>query len=664
MRPFSLVRHQSTWGLAWPALTVLSALLVLSYACAGGEPGSGGTGPGSEAEPASYRWEDADGVESGPAPEATLGWQEPENDEEAGAAFAAPNERPFAVASSPDGPVLAGDRVDLIGDDSFDPEGEAVTFLWTVVSGPIGDDLRLHGADTATPTLFTYLPGTYKIELVVSDGEDVSEPALVAVVVGSWFTNATGAAGVPGGGLVRKDGIDYPGGYGTGLAWGDYNNDALPDLYLTRTGGDILYANNGDGTFSDVALQSGLPGYSPSVSVAWADYDNDGWLDVYVVNADRANVLYRSNGDGTFADAGTESGLDVPGGNKGGNMGGNMGGNKALWVDLFNGRSDLLVLGSGPDPAQLLMNEPDTGFRDVTGVSGLSGIAGAGSIALLLDFDADGYQDVLTSFADGGLQLLRYDFPGRKFQDVTPGSGLEALTGINSAIVGDYDNDGSHDLFLNGDATGTLWRNDGEGSFSDVTLTAGLEALGAGTGAGFFDFDNDGALDLLLVNAQDGPTGGRNRLLRNSGDGTFTDVTAASGLGDVGNAKAVGFADYDYDGDLDLYVVNGNGPNRLYRNEVGNRNNWLRVRLQGISSNLLGIGARVEVATSDGHISVAFPAGGPEFGGQSETQLVFGLGNADRANIKVTWPSGLVQDFWGAIPNELIRLREVAMEGW
>ena len=649
-----------TWGWAWPALAVLVLSLLVSVSgCARDGEGSDAA-PDDEVQRTSYGWEDVATVEVGQPErsEQNPSWQEPEDGEQIGAAFAAPNERPVALANPDVGVVLAGDRVELVGEASFDPEGEALTFLWSVVSGPIGDDHKLLGADTANATLFTQIPGVYEVELVVSDGEDASEPTLVSVVVGGWFTDATGTAGVPGGGLVRKDGIDYPDGYGTGLAWGDYNNDALPDLYLTRYGGDILYANNGDGTFSDVAQQSGLPGYSPSVSAAWADYDNDGWLDMYVVNADRANALYRSNGDGTFADTAAGSGLDATGSNK------------ALWVDLFNGRSDLLVLGSGPGPAQLFINEPDTGFRDVTGDSGLSGVAGAGAIALLLDFDADGYQDVLTSFADGSLQLLRYDFPGREFQDVTSGSGLQALADINSAIVGDYDNDGDHDLFLSGDGAGTLWRNDGEGSFSDVTQTAGLSKSnieagpGPGIGAGFFDFDNDGALDLLLVNARNGQNGGHNRLLRNKGDGTFTDVTAVSGLGDMGDAKAVGFADYDYDGDLDFYVVNGDGPNRLYRNDLGNRNSWLRVRLQGISSNLLGIGARVEVATPDGRMTVAFPAGGPEFGGQSETQLVFGLGDADRANIRVIWPSGLVQDFWGAIPNELIRLREVAMEGW
>ena len=141
-------------------------------------------------------------------------------------------------------------------------------------------------------------------------------------------------------------------------------------------------------------------------------------------------------------------------------------------------------------------------------------------------------------------------------------------------------------------------------------------------------------------------------------------MTIRSGLGDPGEATAVGFADYDYDGDLDFYVVNGDGRNLLYRNEVGNRNSWLRIMLRGISSNLLGIGARVEVTTLDGLTRVAFPAGGPEFRGQSDAQLLIGLGGSERADIRVVWPSGLLQDFWGAIPNELIRLREVAMEGW
>ncbi len=713
MREFRELREIGHEGVAaglrrWVALAALSlSLMVAAAACAqagGATEGDPVTGDGEtlrwtvldeqpdivtsdpsprqadvDAEPViGYGWEEEQAVEAGQPgaselPDGDLVWEEQGSTESVDPAFAVPNERPVAVAGSDGsdleatvGDVLAGDGVELDGGGSYDPEGEELTFGWTIVSGPAGG-ARLLGDDSSRPILATDLPGIYEVELVVSDGLDDSEPDIVEVVVSTWFTDVTGAAGVPGGGLVRKDGIDYQAAYGTGLAWGDYDGDALPDLYLTRFGGDILYVNNGDGTFSDVAPETGLPSFSASVSAAWIDYDNDGHLDLYVVAADVVNVLFRSNGDGTFSDATGASGLDA------------RGGTTALWVDLFNGMSDLFVFGSGDvdgmGPTRLFMNEPDSGFHDVTAVSGLAN-AGPGGVswadAILLDYDADGYQDLLLSSAAGSVTLLRYHFPGREFQDITPGSGLETLTDVRSAIAGDYDGDGYHDLFLSGEGMGSLWRNDGNGAFYDVTDDAGL--IEPGTGGGFFDFDNDGLQDLFLVNSV-GENGGSgsgpdysgglsNRLYRNHGDGTFTDVTIRSGLGDPGEATAVGFADYDYDGDLDFYVVNGDGRNLLYRNEVGNRNSWLRIMLRGISSNLLGIGARVEVTTLDGLTRVAFPAGGPEFRGQSDAQLLIGLGGSERADIRVVWPSGLLQDFWGAIPNELIRLREVAMEGW
>lgn len=594
------------------------------------------------------------------------------DDDSTGSAFALPNRRPVAEAG-PDMEALAGDVVELTGESSLDPEGADLTYRWTITSGPAGGETTLRGAGTVEPLFLIDLPGVYEVELVVGDGIDESESDVVVISVGTWFTDVTSIAKVPGGGPIRRDGVAYRDGNGTGLAWGDYDGDALPDLYLTRYGDDILYRNEGDGTFTNVASDAGVAKPALSTAAAWVDFDNDGLLDLYVLNAEddrrrampsgAGNGLYRSNGDGTFSGISDESGPDVSGGNA------------ALWVDLFNGRSDLLVVGSGRGgaPVRLFSNEPDSTFRDVTEASGLgSGLpvnalaTGAEAIvdAILLDYDADGYQDVLLSSADGSVRLLRYHFPGREFQDVTPGSGLETLADVSSAIAGDYDNDGYQDLFLSGEDTGELWRNDTEGGFSDVTHSVGLGA--PGTGAGFFDFDNDGLLDLFLVNGagSDRIGGLPNQLHRNDGDGTFTDVTIQSGLGNTGEAAAVGFADYDYDGDLDVYVVNADGANVLYRNDLGSRNGWLRILLRGISSNLLGIGARVEIATPDGLTRVAFPAGGPEFGGQSDARLLVGLGDSDRANIKVIWPSGLVQEFWGAIPNESVRLREVAMEGW
>jgi len=242
---------------------------------------------------------------------------------------------------------------------------------------------------------------------------------------------------------------------------------------------------------------------------------------------------------------------------------------------------------------------------------------------------------------------------------------------------GDYDNDGDLDLFVASFQweSDTLYRNEGHGLFSDVTFAAGLgkETLGVLTfGVGFSDYDNDGDLDLYIANGHVDSNidlfdrlvtyAQADQLFRNNGDGTFTDVSGTSGPGfalkTVGRGTA--FGDYDDDGDLDVFVVCNGQPGMLLRNDGGNRNHWVGLRLIGRRSNRDGIGARVRVFSGD-LVQVDEVRSGSSYLSQNDLRLFFGIG--DRAHvdrIEIRWPSGIVQTLYDLKVDQILTVEEAA----
>lgn len=482
-----------------------------------------------------------------------------------------------------------------------------------------------------------------------------------------------------------------------GAAAGDFDGDGWVDLYATRLGQPaLLFRNQGDGTFVDVAAAAGVD--LPNANGAgWADIDNDGDLDLYVTTFFGVrHHLFVNRGDGTFSedaiargasiiDAEVHTGYSVAFGDV----------NRDGYLDLYVGEWEIA---SAISHARLLVNrgasEPGH-FDDLTLASGLLFNAQFAFTPRFSDLDDDGWPDLAIAADFGTSKLLWNDGDGTFTNDtVAAGVGTDE-NGMGSAI-GDYDGDGDLDWFVTSifDPAGAcgppgagcrwgvtgnrLYRNEGGRVFSDATDAAGVRDGYWGWGASFFDYDHDGDLDLAMTNGIDfafvaPPLDQRfarfdpdpMRFWRNDGPAApMTERSAAAGLTDLGAGKGLLNFDYDRDGDLDLFVVNTAGHPVLYRNDGGNAAPWLQVRLVGSPSNRQGIGARITVTPAAGGASqVRELDGGSHFLGQSEPIAHFGLGPAPVDSVhevRVRWPSGAITTYAGVPANAVLVANEAA----
>jgi predicted nucleotidyltransferase len=311
---------------------------------------------------------------------------------------------------------------------------------------------------------------------------------------------------------------------------------------------------------------------------------------------------------------------------------------------------------------------------------------GTGPGAAWGDFDDDGDIDLYVT-ADGPNMLYRNDGDGT-FTEISASAGVGAPCNSYGAAWGDYDGDADLDLYVvchsedhpadldhQADEPNLLYRNNGDGTFTDVGPEAGVDNIAHGAGASWVDFDTDGRLDLYVANWGTGDwtvgkagrgLGERNVLYRNNGDGTFADVTDAAGVGgkvdlwdfDFSLGRGVAAGDYDNDGDIDLYVVKADAPNVLYRNDVGNLNNWLKLKLVGAAGNTGGVGARVQLATDEWRLAEEVRSGSGYLAGNGP-ECFFGVGELTTVRaITVLWPSGAVQHLRDVPVNRTVTIRE------
>lgn len=388
----------------------------------------------------------------------------------------------------------------------------------------------------------------------------------------------------------------------SGPIWGDIDNNGFPDMYVSiqATTPNFFYLNNGDSTFTKVVTGDLVTDAGSSFSCAWGDYDNDGYIDLVVANAEnQPNCLYRNNGDSTFTKI-----LEEPFLSDGGNSRG------ISWGDYDNdGLLDLFIANTAPEPDYLYHNDGDGSFTKVSG-------------------------DPVT----------------------------DAFTYSHGGNWGDYDNDGFLDLFVAvGPYTSAnlncLYHNNGDGSFTEVASGPVVSAYNRAGNGIWGDFDNDGDLDLFVTSYYE-----HCLLYENDGAGGFTRITEGTivTINEYSSGNAA--ADYDNDGDLDLFLANWeNDDNILYRNDTEG-NNWVRIRLIGTLSNRSAIGARVriratinstsvwqlrEIITNNGHRS------------QSALEAHFGLGNAANIDsVLVEWPSGTIDTLVNLSPNLFYRITE------
>jgi tetratricopeptide (TPR) repeat protein len=395
------------------------------------------------------------------------------------------------------------------------------------------------------------------------------------------------------------------GGVNIGAVAGDYDNDGRADLLVLRYGGLALYRNEGAGRFSRRTAEARIPAYADlAISMAFADLDHDGDLDIFMVGyalrrnpkAGAPNLLLRNNGDGTFSDVTKEAGV----------AGDGRRGVAVVPTDYDNRRDvDLLVVNFGAAPS-LYRNLRDGTFRDVAGEVGLSGLT----------------------------------------------------RGFNAAAAGDVNKDEFTDFYFAAPGpAGSLVMSDGRREFRPAPLMTNASAVASGSGVGgdfrrdaaqFLDYDNDGLLDLLTFQSDTGRSGFSLRIWRNTGDG-WTDASARAEGGGPRAAEALkgltagllASGDVDGDGDTDLFVRDATGSLRFLRNEGGNRNKSVRVRLAGKVSNRSGVGSKLEARAGSLQqkleLYAAVPAPAP-------ADVLFGLGPRTSADaVRVIWPSGVVQ---------------------
>lgn len=429
-----------------------------------------------------------------------------------------------------------------------------------------------------------------------------------------------------------------------GVAWGDYDNDGNLDIYVVNLGqANSLYKNNGRGAFRDIASDAGVDDSGDGVGCAWADFDNDGDLDLFVSNRPGPNRLYRNNGDSTFTDIADSAGLSDPSGN----------GESVAWADYDNdGLIDLYMVNYF-QPNRLYANNGDGTFRDIADSAGV-GDVGRGEGVAWADFDNDGDQDVLV-VNYGGSNVLYSNNGDGTFGDITDSAGVGGIANSLGIAWGDYDNDGDLDLYVAQAGSNILYANRADGTFEDVTSIAGIGGNSWSLGTAWGDYDNDGWLDLYVANHM-----GEDDLYLNNTDGTFTVVTDTVGMSNPANARGCAWADYDNDGDLDLFVANHDYQfDMLYRNE-GSTNHWLVVKTVGTTSNSAGIGTRLEVRAQATKM-VREVSGGSGFASQNSLPVEFGLGMCTEVDtLIVKWPSGIVDSLFSVEADTTITVTEVA----
>jgi len=497
----------------------------------------------------------------------------------------------------------------------------------------------------------------------------------------SWgFTDITKAAG-----------LDYSHGYlsghedaetmvAGGVAAGDYDGDGWIDLYAVRgdVGPNLLLHNQGDGTFVDRAAAAGveLAGTRGSGPL-FADFDGDGHLDLFVGGIqDTPLRLFRNRGDGSFADITAASGLA--------SAMATIGATAADFdrdgdLDLFLTHWSFTSI-AGKEVHHLWRNDGAGHFEPVDPAVGLIGLRwdyfGFGKLELdvtftanFADLDGDGWPDLLLAADYGNSRVFR-NLVGFFVDVTTPAISDENGMG---AAVGDFDNDGDLDWFVssiwdpNGESEGIwgvtgnrLYRNDG-GSFRDVTDAAGVRRGYWGWGSCFADFDNDGWLDLFHVNGYGRGGEGLQEfesdpavLFVGTASGQFVERAAELGIDDRGQGRGVVCADFDRDGDLDVFIANAEQPPRLYRNDGGNRDPYLAVRLRGSSANTEAIGARVQV-NAGGRTQLRELRGGSNYVSQDPVEAFFGLGDwHDPVDLVVRWPDGSQSVQEGVATNRLV----------
>ncbi len=440
--------------------------------------------------------------------------------------------------------------------------------------------------------------------------------------------------------------------YSEGTTWGDINNDGyldafVPHLYTDRN--NIIFVNNGNGSFTRIETGEVVEDPGQSSGGIFADFDNDDDLDLFVTNYfELDNFLYLNNGDGTFKKV--LNGIIVTDG------GFSFGSSTA---DFDNdGFLDIYVT-NGPfteNGAQnyLYRNNGNGLFIKVTQGAIVTSVGHSNS-STWCDYDNDGYIDL---FVSNGGAFETFDVRNFLYKNNGDGTFTEissSVSGIEDSFAssgnwGDFDNDGDFDLFVTNYSgnDNIIYVNNGNGTFSKVDVGDMSHDGGDTVSSALGDYDNDGDLDIYVTN----DFNENNNFYINNGDWTFTKIISGDFVNDGGRSNGATWADYDNDGDLDLFVPNGQRPQRqnniLYRNE-GNANHWINIKCEGLTSNRSAIGTKIKakaIINNTPTWQLRQIAGGTGFNAQNSLNVEFGFGGTTIIDsLIIEWPSGLNETY-------------------
>ncbi len=480
-----------------------------------------------------------------------------------------------------------------------------------------------------------------------------------------------------------------------GAAAGDFDNDGWIDLFVTRfDGNDILYKNNGDGTFVDVTANSKISQAMFSSGAGWADVNNDGFIDLFVTRSNffspTSMLLFMNNGDGTFTEDST---------NRSAQANQQLGQSVAFgdfdrdgWLDVFvdewkftfqpNTKTTTLLKNRGGEKPGYFENVSDSVGADMDVQSSYT--------SAWVDLNNDMWPDLAVTADFKNSSLFWNNGDGtftRKSRDDDSGIGADN-NGMGMAIS-DYDNDGDMDWFATAiyDPTfvveqhigNRLYNNQLTNSFIDVTESLSIQNGMWGWGSVFLDADNDGDKDLMMVSGMDVsrevPTYDSaiydnwregDIFLWLNDDGNYVESSEAVGLVNNGteSGRTVLYFDYDNDGDQDVFITYNSSTAQLYRNDSINENDWLRVDVRGVSSNRDGVGAKIKIfyGEEDTHMQYDEVSASGNFLGQNEKTVHFGLGkdviDGKVNRIELMWPSGEVQTLTNVAVNQKLLIVE------
>ncbi len=445
--------------------------------------------------------------------------------------------------------------------------------------------------------------------------------------------------------------------WGGGVSFADFDNDGWDDLtFATEEGTEIYFLKNNDGIFNSVSL-NGISNTFKTKQVIWIDYDNDGDQDFFVTGFEGVNKFYKNEGDMNFTDISSTIGF--------------------FQTDLFtygvsfadmdnDGDLDAFISnrdGEADDQRNYLYRNDEGTYIDITDSAGLSMSSHLSFCSIIFDYNKDGFQDIyISNDKPDNLNILYKNNGDGTFDDVSEYSG--AGIGINAmtTTIGDYNNDGWFDIYITNTPEGNeLLRNNGDGTFTNVAEATATTFNSVGWGAVFLDADSDGLLDLYVSSDFDGSVGSflSAAFYHQQNNETFSIPQNIGFQDDTRKSYTNAIGDIDNDGKPDIVVGNDIEPNFLWANKTVNENNWLKVKLEGVISNRDGIGNTIEI-NIDGQSQYRYTLAGEGYLSQNSFYEFFGMGNATEVDyVKVTWTAtGETEIITNIAANQAIIIKE------